>query len=68
MSDRFYKLHRLCKQNALIRQKLLGIGIALFGIGMQIFGGDIHFILVTGVVIIIGLYILNMNTLFEEVE
>lgn len=66
--DTYSKLDELFYRNNLIKQKLLGIGIALAGIGMQIFGNDIHFILVTGIVICIGLYILNMNTLFEEVE
>lgn len=66
--DKFAELHRLCKQNELYQQKAWGIGIALFGIGLQAFSGEIIFAAITAWIIGTGLYLLSREELLEVEE
>lgn len=66
MEDKFGKLHELCRRNELIQQKLWGIAITLFGIGLQAFSGEVLFILFTFGFITIGMILFAKDTLISE--
>lgn len=63
--EKFTELNRLCKRNELYRQKLCGIGIALFGIGLQAFAGEILFAAITAGVVFAGLYLFAQERIME---